>query len=127
MPRHLPYRRQIIGSLHSLDGMRASDAHGHVGSFAGELRGVQNTAVKLLDAEDPEAALTILLTLLEEASRGIEFIDDSNGELGGFVGELGLPLAEAILSLDLRPLDRTKLVERLTRLEHLPAYASAAS
>jgi len=115
------YRRQVIGILHSLDRMRASEAYWQVGSLVEELRGVQDTAMKLLDAEDPEAALTILLTLLEEASQGIEFIDDSNGELGGFVGELGLPLAEAILSLDLRPLDRTKLVERLTRLEH---YAS---
>lgn len=116
------YRHQIITIMHSLDRLRASEAYWQVGSLVEELRGVQATAMKFLDEADPEAALTILLTLLEEASHGIEFIDDSNGELGGFVGELGLPLAEVILSLDLRPLDRAKLVERLTRLER---YASS--
>jgi len=72
--------------------------------------------MKFLDAGDAETALAILLTLLEEASRGIEFVDDSNGELGGFVGELGLPLAETILSLDWSAVERTKLADQLTKL-----------
>jgi len=42
----------------------------------------------------------------EEASRAIEYVDDSDGELGGFIGELGLPLAEAILSMELGPVER---------------------
>jgi len=115
------YRRQIIGILHSLDGMRASEAYWHVGSLVKELDGVRATAMKFLEAGDPDTALTILLTLLEEACHGIEFIDDSNGELGGFVGELGQPLAEVILSMDLTTVEREKLVGRLT---HLERYAS---
>ena len=115
------YRRQILGILHSLDGMRMSAAYWHVGSLVTQLHEVQETATKFLDAGDAETALTILLTLLEEASRGIEYIDDSNGELGGFVGELGQPLAEAILSLDLSALERTKLADKLTQLVN---YAS---
>jgi uncharacterized Zn finger protein len=113
------YRRQILSILHSLDapsGVRMSEAYWHVGSLVNQLREVEATAMKFLDAGDAETALTILLTMLEEASRGIEYLDDSNGELGGFVGELGQPLAEAILSLDLSALERTKLVDKLTQL-----------
>lgn len=110
------YRRQIIGIVHGLDGMRASEAHYYVGSLVRQLGEVQSTAMKFLDAGDPDTALTILLTLLEEASQGIEQIDDSDGELGGFVGDLGQPLAEAILSLEISPLKRIQLVDQLTKL-----------
>jgi uncharacterized Zn finger protein len=110
------YRRHIIGIVHSLDGMRMSEAYWHVGDLANQLREVQQSAAKFLDAGDAETALEILLVLLEEASRGIEFIDDSNGELGGYVGDLGTALAEAILSLELSPVERTKLTGRLEKL-----------
>jgi uncharacterized Zn finger protein len=115
------YRRQILSILHSLDGMRMSEAYWHVGGLVNQLREVEATAIKFLDADDAETALTILLTLLTEASRGIEYLDDSNGELGGFVSELGQPLAEAILSLELNALERTKLADKLTQLVN---YAS---
>jgi uncharacterized Zn finger protein len=115
------YRRHILGTVHSLDGMRMSEAYWHVGDLANQLREVQGSAMKFLDAGDAETALEILLVLLEEASRGIEYVDDSDGELGGFVGELGTPLAEAILSMELSQVERTKLA---TRLEKLIRYAS---
>jgi uncharacterized Zn finger protein len=108
------YRRQILGILHSLDGMRASEAYWHVGALANGLREVKDTAMKFLDAGDAETALTILLTLVEEAGHGAEFIDDSDGELGGFVNELGPPLAEVILSLDLSEMEREQLADKLT-------------
>lgn len=110
------YRRHIIGILHSLDGMRMSEAYWHVGDLANQLREVQQSAVKFLDAGDAEAALEILLVLLEEASRAIEYIDDSNGELGGYVSELGTLLAEAILSMELSQVQRAKLTGRLEKL-----------
>jgi uncharacterized Zn finger protein len=110
------YRRQILGILHSLDGMRASEAYWHVGSLANQLREVRETAMKFLDAGDAETALAILLTLVEEAGHGAEFIDDSDGELGGFVNELGPPLAEAILSLDLNEVEREQLADKLTTI-----------
>ena len=83
------YRRQVIGILHSLDGMRASEAYWQVGGLVRELAEVQATAMKFLDAGDPDTALAILLTLLEEATYGAEHIDDSDGYLGGFVNDLG--------------------------------------
>jgi uncharacterized Zn finger protein len=93
-----------------------SEAYWHVGSLANQLREVQESAVKFLDAGDAETALEILLVLLEEASRAIEHIDDSDGELGGFVGELGTPLAEAILSMELSQIERARLTSRLEKL-----------
>jgi uncharacterized Zn finger protein len=110
------YRRHIIGIVHSLDGMRMSEAYWHVGGLANQLREVQESAVKFLDAGDAETALEILLLLLDEASRAIEYIDDSDGELGGYVGDLGTPLAEAILSIELSQVERDRLVRRLEKL-----------
>lgn len=110
------YRRHIIGIVHSLDGMRMSEAYWHVGDLANQLREVQGSAMKFLDAGDAETAIEILLVLLEEASRAIEYIDDSNGELGGYVSDLGTPLAEAILSMEFSQVERAKLAGRLEKL-----------
>ncbi len=110
------YRRHIIGIVHSLDGMRMSEAYWYVGDLTNQLREVQQSAAKFLDAGDAESALEILLVLLEEASRAIEYVDDSNGELGGYVGELGTLLAEAILSMELSQVERAKLTGKLEKL-----------
>ena len=110
------YRRQILGILHSLDGMRMSEAYWHVGGLAKQLGEVQATAMKFLDAGDAEAALAILMTLIDEVGHGVEYIDDSNGELSGFVAELGLPLAETILSLDQSKVEGEQLADRLTKI-----------
>jgi tetratricopeptide (TPR) repeat protein len=80
------------------------------------LRGVVENARKFLDADNAETALEILLVILEEAGDGIEYIDDSNGELGGFMSEVGEPLAEAILSLESSAVERARLIERLNKL-----------
>ena len=110
------YRRHINGIVHSLDGMRMSEAYWHVGNLTNQLREVEQSVMKFLDAGDAETALEILFVLLEEASRAIEYIDDSNGELGGYVGELGTLLAEAILSMELSQLEWAKLTGRLEKL-----------
>ena len=110
------YRRHVIDIVHSLDGMRMSEAYWHVGDLANQLHEVQQSAVKFLDAGDAATALEILLVLLEEASRAIEYIDDSDGELGGYVGELGTLLAEAILSMELSLIERAKLADKLEKL-----------
>jgi uncharacterized Zn finger protein len=117
------YRRQVRNIMHSLDHLRASEAYWQVGGLANELREVQTSAMKFLDAGDAETALTILLTLLEEAGDGIEYIDDSDGELGDFLNGLGLPLAEAILSLEPDVRWRSQLTQRLQKIDkHLSDY-----
>lgn len=111
------YRRQIRHILHSLDGMRASEAYWQVSGMVDQLRGVRVTAQKFLEADAPETALTILLALLEEVGNHIDYIDDSDGNLYGFFSDLGLPLAEVILSLDLTTAEQKKLLTTLTKLD----------
>jgi uncharacterized Zn finger protein len=95
------YRRRVRGIMHSLDHMRMSEAYWHVGGLTDELRGVEKTAMEFLHSGDAETAFRILMTLLEESHDGFDYIDDSNGELGGYLNDLGKMLAEVILSLDL--------------------------
>jgi len=79
------YRRQVIGILHSLDGMRASEAYWHVEGLTHQLRAVHETAMKFLDAGDPETALAILMAIVDEGGHGIEYIDDSDGYFSGYM------------------------------------------
>src|SRR5262249_4459855 len=81
--------------------MRMSEAYWHVGGLTDELRGVEKTAMEFLDSGDAETAFRILMALLEESHDGFDYIDDSNGELGGYLNDLGKTLAEVILSHDL--------------------------
>jgi len=111
------YRRRVRNIMHSLDGMRASEAYWHVGSLAEELRGVQHTALEFLKAGDADAALQIMLTLVEESHDGFDYIDDSDGELGGFLSGTGEALAEVILSLDLNEEERQQLIKQLEELD----------
>ena len=111
------YRRQVRNIMHSLDRMRASEAYWHVGGLVGDLEGVEKTAMEFLNAGDAEAALQILLTLIEESHDGFNYIDDSNGELGDFLSGIGETLAEVILSLDLNEEEREDLVSDLEELD----------
>jgi uncharacterized Zn finger protein len=104
------YRRRVHGIMHSLDHMRMSEAYWHVGGLTDELRGVEKTAMEFLDAGDAETAYRILMTLLEESHDGFDYIDDSNGELGGYLNDLGKTLAEVVLSLDLDEDQREDIV-----------------
>ncbi len=109
------YRRQVIGILHSLDRMRASEAYWHVEGLTHQLHAVQETATKFLDAGDPETALAILMAIVDEGGHGIEYIDDSDGYFSGYMDSLGEPLAEVILSLDMSAVEREKLVQKLEK------------
>lgn len=110
------YRRQVHGILHSLDYMRASEAYWHVEGLTGQLQGVEQKAMEYLAAGDAEAALRILLALLEESSEGVEVIDDSDGYFGDYINGLGATLAEVILSLDPDEERREDIVSDLDEL-----------
>ena len=110
------YRRQINAILHSLDRMRPSQAYWHMDEMVERLREVQESAQRFLENGDAQSALTILMTLTEEVSRQFGVMDDSNGTLGGFVEDLGLPLAEAILSAELTEKEREAISNKLEEL-----------
>ncbi len=117
------YRRQVRNIIHSLDRMRSSEAYWHVGGLVTELDEVEANAMKFLDAGDADTALAILLALIEEAGEGFEVIDDSDGEFGGYLSDIGQPLAEAILMLDLSAVERQQLADRLKKADrHLSNY-----
>lgn len=110
------YRRQIRNVLHSLDGYRHSEAYWMMGGLIADLEQFVNKAQDFLRVGDANGAITILMVLLEETAGQYEQFDDSDGMLGGFLDELGEPLAEAILSTEMEELERKKLLERLKPL-----------
>lgn len=70
-------------------------------AYLDDLEGILETAKKFLEADDAEGALIILRVLLEEALEDYDGDMDYNGDVAGFIQDLGMPMAEAILSLDL--------------------------
>jgi uncharacterized Zn finger protein len=107
------YQRQIRNILHSLDGYRMSEAYWMMSGMVEELTQVVDSAEAFLQAGDAEGTLKILMVLLEELSGAYIQIDDSDGVLGSFLEELGLPLAEAILSAELTGEERQALSDDL--------------
>lgn len=78
-----------------------------------QLEYVRDTACEFLKAGDAEGTLVVLTTLLTEVSGSYPEFDDSDGELGGFLDELALPMVEAILSADLSKSERNSLAKEL--------------
>ena len=110
------HRRQIQNILHSLDGYRMSDAYWMVSGMVEQLVELVESAGAFLAAGDAKGALIILMTLLQEVAGSYEQFDNSDGELGHFLGGLGQPLAEAILSSDLSEAELQKLKQELEPL-----------
>jgi uncharacterized Zn finger protein len=117
------YQRRIRHILHGLDGYRMSQAYWVMGGMVEELTQVADSAKALLQAGDAEGALTILIVLLEEVADRYGQFDDSDGELGGVLDELGQPLAEAILTKELSEGERQGLRDDLEPIvEELSDY-----
>lgn len=69
--------------------------------YIGDLEEVLETGIKFLDAGDAEGALIILRVLLEELTEDYNGEMDYNGDLACVIQDIGMPLAEAILSVEL--------------------------
>jgi uncharacterized Zn finger protein len=97
------YRKQIKNIFkHSrYDEYDEYDEYGETPAYVEELEEVRQTAVKFLEAGDAEGALIILRVLLEKITEEYDSNMDENGDLACVVQDIGMPLAEAILSLDL--------------------------
>lgn len=107
------YRRRVVNILGSQRGYRSSESYWMVSSMVQDLEQVSATAHRFLEAGDAEGALTILMAMLEEIAGSYQRLDDSDGDLGDFLGELGQDLAETILSQELSRDQRRTLEERL--------------
>jgi len=70
-------------------------------AYLDDLEEVQQTAIQFLDSGDPDGALIILRVLLEEIADDYDSDMDYNGDVASFIQSLGMPLAEAILSVEM--------------------------
>jgi uncharacterized Zn finger protein len=70
-------------------------------AYLQDLEKVLNTATKLLRAGDAEGALIILRVLLEETLEDYDEDVDHEGDAAGFIQDLGMPMAEAILNVEM--------------------------
>ncbi|HKX32284.1 MAG TPA: hypothetical protein VJ302_31645 [Blastocatellia bacterium] len=110
------YRQRVRSLLRSLEYLRSSRTSWQVRGLTDELAEVRNEAVELLLAGEPEAALKILLAMLEEGREGFSYVDDSNGQLREFLDQLGDLSAEAVLSLPPNRKPRPEFLKNLNRL-----------
>ena len=77
--------------------------------YISDLEEVLDTGVKFLDGGDAEGALVILRVLLEELTEDYDGDMDYNGDLACVIQDIGMPLAEAILSTEVDASARNEL------------------
>lgn len=109
------YRKQVRRILKQ---SRYEDHHDdwHEPAYIGDLEEILETAKKFLEAGDAEDALIILRVLLEETLEDYDGEMDYNGDVAGFIQDLGMPMAEAILSLEMESKSRTALQESIDEI-----------
>lgn len=81
--------------------------------YLGDLEETLETATQALAAGDAEGALIILRVLFEETVDEYDAEMDYDGDVAGFIQDLGMPLAEAILSVNLDDQERAELQDSL--------------
>ena len=81
--------------------------------YLGDLKETLETATQALAAGDADGALIILRVLFEETVDEYDGEIDYDGDVAGFIQELGMPLAEAILSVNLDAQERAELHDSL--------------
>ena len=82
-------------------------------AYLGDLEETLETATQALAAGDAEGALIILRVLFEETVDEYDAETDYDGDVAGFIQDLGMPLAEAILSVNLDDQERAELQDSL--------------
>ncbi|NOH03385.1 MAG: hypothetical protein HND47_16190 [Chloroflexi bacterium] len=109
------YRKQVRRALKQ---SRYEDYYDdwHEPAYISDLEEILETATKFLDAGDAEGALIILRVLLEETLEDYDGDMDYNGDAAGFIQDLGMPMAEAILSLEMDKKARKALQESVEEM-----------
>ena len=108
-----PFRQRVRYLLHSLDGMRPSQAYWEVGGVVDGVGEVVSDAWTFIRAGDGRNALLILEAITDEYTRQWYYLDDSDGYAGGFFEDLGRAWTEAVLTADLTRAERQEWAEKL--------------
>ena len=95
------YRKQINRIMKQADRGDYYDEWGSTPGYVEDLGDILGTGMKFLDAGDAEGALIILRVLLEELTEDYDSDMDYDGDLACVIQDTCLPLAEAILSVEL--------------------------
>lgn len=103
------YRKQISRILKQAYRGDYYDDWNSTPGYVEDLGNILGTGMKFLDAGDPEGALIILRALLEELTEDYDSDMDYNGDLACVIQDIGMPLTEAVLSVELDPGDREEL------------------
>jgi uncharacterized Zn finger protein len=103
------YRKQVDRILKQAYRGDYYDEWGSTPGYVEDLGDILGTGMKFLDAGDAEGALTILRVLLEELTEDYDSDMDYDGDLACVIQDTCLPLAEAILSVELDPGARDEL------------------
>jgi uncharacterized Zn finger protein len=96
------YRKQVKRILKQ--SRYEEDYHGDWGSapaYISDLEAIQETAEQFLAADDADGALIILQVLLEETLDDYDGEMDYDGYVASFIQGLGMPMTEAILSVEM--------------------------
>jgi uncharacterized Zn finger protein len=108
-----PFRRRVRHILHSLDGMRPSQAYWEVGGVVDQVGEVLNDAWTFIEAGDGRNALRILEAITDEYTSQWYYLDDSDGYAGGFFEELSHAWTEAVLTADLTGAERQEWATKI--------------
>ncbi len=103
-----PIRRQV----HSILNPRY-DNYGYAGNAINELGTILTHIEGFIIGGDSENALRLLEAFTAEYCASFYQIDDSDGELGGFVDDIGTAWAEALLTADLSRAERKEWLAKL--------------
>jgi uncharacterized Zn finger protein len=82
---------------------------GSAPEFLDDLEEIRQEALNSLGTDDADGALIILRVLLEETIGDFYEESDHEGYYAGFIQDLGLPMAEAVLSAELNKEERDQL------------------
>jgi len=103
------YRKQISRILKQAYRGDYYNEWGSTPGYVEDLGDILGTGMKFLDAGDAEGALIILRVLLEELTEDYDSNMDYDGDLACVIQDIGMPLAEAILSVELDSSTRKEL------------------
>jgi hypothetical protein len=105
-------RRHVTDAITSLRQLSRSQAYWHVGDVIGALRPYLDSAQQWLNDDEPQAALELMVALVDSYLETWTELDDSEGEVSGFVEEMTPIVVESILACELTSEERTALLAR---------------